>query len=281
MSRSRYLPILGHELHVTEWGDPSRPALVMWHGLARTGRDFDELAEALSSEWFLLCPDTIGRGLSSWSSAPEQEYLPEHYAELALGMLDEYGVKTAAWLGTSLGGLIGMKIASGDARERLDALIINDIAPEIPTEAIARILQYAADLPVFETVSEAEQWLRTVYAPFGPAEDLFWQRMAETSVTRMREGTLTLHYDPKMVDMLKAPAVALGSWEQYARIVTPTHVIRGASSDILPADLAQRMAQNGPLPEVTVIEDAGHAPSLTRREDARIVRKILKQLTGR
>lgn len=280
MSRSRFVAALGHEVHVTEWGDPSKPALVMWHGLARTGRDFDELALALSDRWFVLCPDTIGRGLSSWSRAPADEYLPEFYAALALALLDAYQIKTCAWLGTSLGGLIGMKIASGPNAARLNTLIINDIAPIVPSDAIARILQYATDLPLFETVTQAEQWLRTVYAPFGPAEDAFWQRMAETSVRRMRDGGLTLHYDPKMVQMLKAPAEALGGWDQYEKITTPTHVLRGRTSDILPEALAERMAQSGPRPNVTVFEEAGHAPSLSRSADARIVADILEQLSG-
>lgn len=279
MSKSSYVPVMGHELHVMEWGDPKNAPLVMWHGLARTGRDFDELAEALSDEWFVLCPDTIGRGLSTWSNAPLQEYNPNFYAILALGMLDAYAIRQTAWLGTSLGALVGMKIASGAAAARLSCLIINDIAPEIPQEAIDRILKYASELPVFATVLEAEAWLREVYAPFGPAGDAFWRRMAETSVSRLGDGRLTLHYDPNMVDMLKGPAATLGSWSQYERIATPTHIIRGASSDILPAQLAQRMMNSGPRPGETVFEDAGHAPSLSRPQDAKLVRDILKRLS--
>lgn len=281
MKRSVYIPVMGHVLHVTEWGNRAKPALIMWHGLARTGRDFDELAQELSDDWFVLCPDTIGRGLSTWSSSPAQEYTPSFYASLALGMLDAYNIQKAAWLGTSLGALVGMKIASGPAAERLTALIINDIAPEIPAPAVARILTYAADLPVFENVVEAEAWLRQVYAPFGPAAEEFWRRMTDTSVRRMGDGRLTLHYDPNMVDMLKAPAEALGSWTQYEGITTPTHVIRGASSDILPEALAERMSLSGPRPEITVFEDCGHAPSLSRPEDARLVRDILLGLTAR
>ena len=137
--RFTLVPVMDHEIHVTEWGDPSYPALVMWHGLARTGRDFDELASALSDRYFVLCPDTIGRGLSSWASDPEAEYSVEFYAGIAADLLDHYGIQRTAWLGTSLGGMIGMRLASGPHADRLTCLILNDIGPEVPSEAVQRI----------------------------------------------------------------------------------------------------------------------------------------------
>lgn len=278
MSRSRFVRVTGHEMHVREWGDARNPALVMWHGLARTGRDFDELARALSDTWFVLCPDTIGRGLSSWARDPALEYLPGYYGDMALGMLDAYGIATCDWLGTSLGGLIGMKLASGAQAARLSSLIINDIAPVLPQAALDRIFEYATQLPVFDTISETETWLRGVYAPFGPADDPYWARMAVSSVRRRGDGKLTLHYDPHMVDMLKAPSEALGSWEEYKRITTPCHVLRGAHSDLLTQALADQMSTCGPCPSVTLFKEAGHAPSLARPEDAELVRNILTGL---
>lgn len=278
--RSVYLPLLGHELHVMEWGDPGKPALVLWHGLARNGRDFDELARALSPDWFVLCPDTIGRGLSSWAAAPEQEYTLPHYARLARAMLDHYAIGQAVWLGTSMGGQIGMTLAGDVAPERVRALIINDIGPVLPTPALDRIVAYSADLPAFERVSEAESWLREVYLPFGPAEDPYWRRMTESSVRRRADGRLTLHYDPRIIPVLDAGRAGMELWPVYERITAPTHVIRGETSDLLTEEIADAMRVRGPKPEVTLYEGCGHAPSLTNPQDAAFVAGLLDRLTA-
>nr|WP_319249347.1 alpha/beta hydrolase [uncultured Celeribacter sp.] len=277
--RFSLVPVMDHEIHVTEWGDPAGRPLVMWHGLARTGRDFDELAAALSDDYFVICPDTIGRGLSSWSSNPEAEYSVEYYAGIAMDLMDHYGFAQADWFGTSLGGLIGMRLASGRQADRLSALVINDIGPEMPDEAIDRITTYVSDPPVFAKVSEAETWLRAVYRPFGPAPDAYWRRMARTSLRRRDDGTLSLHYDPKITTQFAASRQELTSWDRYMRIETPCHVIRGKSSDILPVEVFELMRQRGPRPGVTEF-DCGHAPCLARPEDARIVYDILQSLTG-
>lgn len=277
--RFSLIPVMDHEIHVTEWGDPAGRPLVMWHGLARNGRDFDELASALSDTYYVICPDTIGRGLSSWSSNPEAEYSVEYYAGIAMDLMDHYGFAQADWFGTSLGGLIGMRLASGRQADRLSALVINDIGPEIPAAAIERITTYVSDPPVFAKVSEAETWLRAVYRPFGPAPDAYWRRMARSSLRRRDEGTLALHYDPKITIQFTASRQELTSWDRYARITTPCHVIRGKSSDILPVEVCDLMRQRGPRPDVTEY-DCGHAPSLARPEDAALVRSILRTLSG-
>lgn len=275
-----FVPVMDHELHVTLWGDPANPALVMWHGLARTGRDFDELAAALSDRFFVLCPDTIGRGLSSWSSNPEAEYSIEYYSGIAADLLDHFEIDKAGWIGTSMGGLIGMRMASGPLAARLDFLIVNDIGPELPQEAVGRILEYAGTEPDFATLSEAEQWLRTVYAPFGPAPDAFWTRMARSSVRRGDNGHFTIHYDPRITVMFTASASELTTWDRFERISVPMHLIRGVTSDVLPADIAARLLAVGPCPSETVFDDCGHAPSLSRPEDAELIRGIIAQLAA-
>ncbi|EAQ02335.1 putative hydrolase [Pseudooceanicola batsensis HTCC2597] len=277
--RFSFVPVMDHEIHVTEWGDPTAEPLVMWHGLARTGRDFDEIAEALSDRYFVICPDTIGRGLSTWSQDPEGEYCVEVYAGIAVDLMDHYGMERAAWLGTSLGGLIGMRLASGPHADRLSCLLINDIGPEVPQEAIDRIVTYVTDQPVFARVREAETWLRAVYRPFGPADDAFWRRMARTSVRRLPDGGLTLHYDPQITVQFTASADELTSWDRYARIALPCHVLRGHDSDILPAGIADRMASSGPAPGVTEF-DCGHAPNISRPQDIALVRGILADMLG-
>ncbi|MCR8827920.1 alpha/beta fold hydrolase [Pseudosulfitobacter koreensis] len=276
--RFSLVPVMDHEIHVTEWGDPSSKPLVMWHGLARTGRDFDELAQALSDSYFVICPDTIGRGLSSWSQNPEAEYSVEYYCGIATDLMDHYGFERVAWLGTSLGGLIGMRLASGPHADRLRCLLINDIGPEIPEPAIERILTYVSDPPVFDHLSEVETWLRAAYRPFGTAPDAYWRRMARTSVRRRDDGQLTLHYDPRITIQFTASREELTSWDRYARIMTPCHVFRGETSDILPADVLDLMRQRGPRPKATEFA-CGHAPSLTNAADAAEVRRVLKSLS--
>lgn len=250
----------------------------MWHGLARTGRDFDELAAALSDRFHVLCPDTIGRGLSSWSHNPEAEYSVEYYSGIAADLLDHYGIDRAGWIGTSMGGLIGMRMASGPLAERLKWLIVNDIAPEIPQEAIDRILEYAGNEVRFATLAQAETWLRRVYAPFGPASDAFWLRMARTSVRRLPDGGLTTHFDPRITVMFTASRCELTSWDRFDRITLPVHVLWGESSDILPRAFVERMQATGPKPGVTAFPDCGHAPTLSRPRDHEKIRAIIETL---
>ncbi len=177
-----------------------------------------------------------------------------------------------------MGGLIGMRMASGPLADRLAWLIVNDIGPEIPKEAIDRILEYADSAPDFATLSAAEAWFRAAYAPFGPADDAFWQRMTRTSVRRRADGRFTTHYDPAITVQFTASPEDLTSWDRYERITLPMHVLRGASSDILPAATARLMASSGPRPEITLFPDCGHAPSLSRPEDITRIRLIVGDL---
>lgn len=277
--RFSFVPVMDHEVHVTEWGDPSGRPLVMWHGLARTGRDFDEIAQALSDAYFVICPDTIGRGLSSWSQNPEAEYSIEYYAGIAADLLDHYSCGRTAWLGTSLGGLIGMRLASGPHADRLSCLIVNDIGPEIPDAAIRRIVGYAGDPPVFARARDAETWLRAVYLSFGAAGDAYWRRMARTSLRRLDDGRLTLHYDPQIVVQFSASRYELTSWDRFEQIAVPCHVLRGRTSDILTASILEAMQGRGPRPGVSEF-DCGHAPSLSNAADIARVRSVLDALTG-
>ena len=274
--RFSFVPLAGHELHVTEWGDPKNKPLVLWHGLARTGRDFDELAAGLSDAYFVLCPDTIGRGLSSWSAEPKADYNIDSYCNIALNLMDHYGIERTDWLGTSMGGLIGMRMASGSRSGRISRLIINDIGPEIPQSAIDRILAYAGTPPDFKTLAEAESWLRAAYAPFGPAGDDFWKRMARSSVRRIEGGGFTVHYDPKITIQFTASPGELNTWERFERIAIPLHLVRGARSDIVPQVIADRMVSLRPGLKMTIIEECGHAPTLSRMKDIELVRNILQ-----
>ena len=200
---SRYTTCAGHEIHYTEWGSQHSRTVIAWHGLARTGRDMDELADHLSSRYRVICPDTLGRGLSQWSRDPSNEYQLSFYARLAADLFDSLGIDNAHWIGTSMGGAIGTVCAGGllqpQLKGRIRSLVLNDNAPRLAEAAVARIRAYAGNPPAFDSMAELETFFRTVYKPYGWLSDAQWRRLTETSTRRLPDGRVTPHYDPAMV----------------------------------------------------------------------------------
>lgn len=190
-------------------------------------------------------------------------------------LLDHYGIDRAAWLGTSMGGQIGIHMASGKDAGRIGCLIVNDIGPEVPAVALERILSYVGTLPHFTSYAQAESWLRSAYAPFGPAGDAYWTRMTRTSLRRRSDGRLTLHYDPAILRQFTDSPQEMTAWDRWARITVPTHVFGGAQSDLMTPGILDRMRHSGPKPAVTLLEDCGHAPSLSRPQDIAAFRDVL------
>ena len=261
--RSLHVPVAGHEIHVNEWGDPQAPTLVMWHGLARTGRDFDTAARFFAPRYRVICPDTIGRGLSSWSTDPDTDYTVPVYCALALGLLDALGVQHCAWVGTSMGGLIGMAVAASEmGRARIDKLVVNDIGPVLNADAIMRIKAYVSMVPEFASVSEFEKLLRLVYAPFGELTDAEWRLMADTSVRRRDNGKFSSHYDPAVMRVFCDQFDGSDAWPVWDAITCPTLVLRGEQSDLISAETAQEMTRRGPKPRLITVPGCGHAPFL-------------------
>ena len=173
---SNYITCAGRELHYTEWGAGNAETVIAWHGLARTGRDMDDIAAHLARRYRVICPDTIGRGLSEWSPAPEREYCLAFYDQLALGLLDGLGLDRVHWLGTSMGGAIGMHAAAGALRGRIRRLVVNDSGPEVAAAAIERIRSYAGSPAAFATVTDREAYFRSVYQPSGAMSAAHWRR---------------------------------------------------------------------------------------------------------
>ena len=273
--RSTYVAADGFEIHVTEWGDRTNPALVMWHGLARTGRDFDEAAAALSDGYFVVCPDTLGRGLSSWARDFTKDYSYASFGRIALDVLDHYGIGSLRWVGTSMGGLIGVTLAAGPLKGRITHLVVNDIGPDIPEAGTGRIAAYVGSPPVYDTVGELEAWLRTNYAPFGDNTDAFWRRMADTSARRTDDGRITVHYDPAIVSQFTHHKSDLDVWDAYDAIEAKTLLIRGEASDVLPAGVAAEMVRRGPRPRLVTMPGCGHAPTLASAEEIALLRDFL------
>lgn len=272
---SHYLRCCEREIHYMAWGKKNAPPLILWHGLARTGRDFDDLAAALASEYRIVCPDTIGRGLSQWSPDPDAEYCLAFYAQIARELVDQLGIARMRWVGTSMGGAIGMAAAATTLAGRLSHLVLNDIGPALETVAVERIKSYAGKPPAFDTVSELETYLRTVYKPYGWQSDVQWRRMTETSMRRLPNGQVTTHYDPAMVRQFFVHPHDYEQWDAYETLDMPTLVLRGEHSDLLTAATAEEMTRRGPRAQLVEIAECGHAPCLNVPHQIEVVRAFL------
>jgi pimeloyl-ACP methyl ester carboxylesterase len=272
---SHYIRCAGRELHYTDWGPAvgsgTRGTVIAWHGLARTGRDMDELAAHLSARgWRVVCPDTIGRGLSQWSPDPKHEYCLAFYARLAAELLRQLEVEQAHWVGTSMGGAIGMVGASGlfepDLARRIQSLVLNDTAPQIQSSAVERIKSYAGSPPAFDTVTELEGFFRQVYKPYGALTDAQWRRLTETSTRRLPDGRVTPHYDPAMVQQFTNYPDDYLIWPHYDALQVPVLCLRGIDSDLVSRETTAAMLMRGPgaLGRTRIVEvpGCGHAPAL-------------------
>jgi pimeloyl-ACP methyl ester carboxylesterase len=276
MPASRYIDCVGRELHFLDWGDPHAPVLVAWHGLARTGRDMDDIAAHLAGRgWRVLCPDTLGRGLSQWSPDPAKEYCLDFYVRQAAALLAALGIEDCHWLGTSMGGAIGILAAATSLRGRIERLVLNDIGPSVAPAAVERIRSYAGAPPAFATVGELEQYFRTIYAPFGWLSDEQWRRLTETSVRRLPDGRVTTHYDPAMVQQFVTRPLDYERWAEWDSLDLPVLCLRGERSDLLLRDVAEQMRQRGPRALVVEITGCGHAPALNTSEQFALVERFL------
>ena len=223
---SNYLKCEGRELHYTEWGAQHTETVIAWHGLARTGRDMDDVAEHLSQRYRVICPDTIGRGLSQWSPEPEREYCLAFYVKLAEALVNQLGIERMHWLGTSMGGAIGLLASATALRGRVRRLVLNDSGPQVADAALARIRGYAGNPAAFATVTELEQYFRTVYRPYGAMNDAQWRRLTETSTRRLPDGRVTPHYDPAMVRQFVAHPGDYDQWAAWDSLDIPVLVLR-------------------------------------------------------
>ncbi len=274
--RSRYARCAGRELHFMDWGDEHNPEVVIaWHGLARTGRDMDELAAHLAPRFRVICPDTIGRGLSQWSPQPEAEYCLDFYVETAVELLDQLGIERCLWVGTSMGGAIGLVAAAGRLQERIQRLVLNDVGPELEPAALARIRDYAGQPPAFARMAELEAYFREVYRPYGWLSDAQWRRLSETSARRLPDGRWTPHYDPAVVGQFVHHPEDYRRWAEWERLSLPVLVLRGAESDLLSSATFEAMRTRGPRAVGVTVPGCGHAPALNTPEQLGLVERFL------
>ena len=248
------------QLAWTEWGPADGAPVVCVHGLTRNGRDFDVLAGALGARGRrVLCPDLPGRGASDWLAQPAL-YVPPSYVQ-ALSHLIARLDGPVDYVGTSLGGICGMLVAAAQGQP-LRRFVLNDIGSSVPGEAIARIAAYVRTPLSFDTLPALEAHLREVHAPFGPLTDAEWRHMAATSHRVLPDGRFGMHYDPAIaVPFLAGETGTVDLGPVWDRVAIPVLLMRGAESDVLPAEVARAMAAR---PNVTFWElpGIGHAPAL-------------------
>ncbi|HVY97981.1 MAG TPA: alpha/beta hydrolase [Dongiaceae bacterium] len=266
-----------HRIAYADWGEPAAARVVLCcHGLTRNGRDFDALARRLAEEpnTRVICPDVAGRGRSDWLKDPAEYGYPLYIADMA-ALIASLGVKQVDWIGTSMGGLIGMFLAAApDTPVR--SLIMNDVGPVLPRAALERIAGYVGRDERFGSLGALEAHLRQVHAPFGPLSAAQWAHLAEHGHRRRADGSYGLAYDPAIGVNLRQ---AVQDWDfreaAWDKIAAPALVLRGALSDLLSAEVAAEMTSRGPKAELATFEGIGHAPALMAEDQIETVRRWL------
>lgn len=264
-----------HHMAYTEWGEADNPhVLICVHGLTRNGRDFDVLAQILSRDYRVICPDVAGRGQSDWLG-DKAAYIVPIYVQHMVMLIARLGVARVDWVGTSMGGLIGMGLAAL-AHSPIRRLVLNDVGPLINAQAICRIGEYVGRAPRFESIEAAEAYVRGVSAGFGSLSDAQWRHLTVHSLRQDGDGW-RMGYDPAIGDTMRSTLgnASVNLWPVYEQIHCPTLVLRGAESDLLSAATVAEMTRRGPCAESAEIAAVGHAPMLMDPAQIAIVRDFL------
>ena len=266
-AQDREFPFLGPEgfmpIRYREWGRADNPRVVICvHGLSRNRLDFDELGEALAGQYRVLAPDMPGRGDSGWLQDKEA-YTQTLYRQVCAALIALTGVPRVLWVGTSMGGLIGMSLAA-EPRSPLAALILNDIGPHVPAAGRRDNQASFGTDPRFADFNAAVDWHKTNRAAFGPLSEDGWRQMTEASVRRLPDGSFGLHYDPGLaVNSKREPVQSTENWDVWGRVRCPVLTIWGTESKLLLSEDLQRMQSEGPGTEVLPVEGVGHAPAIS------------------
>ena len=268
-----------HRMAYWEWGDPAnRRVLVCVHGLSRQGRDFDTLARALCDVYRVVCPDVVGRGCSDFLSDPTGYQIPAYVADMVT-LLARLDASTVHWVGTSMGGLIGMGLASLPPSP-IGRLVLNDVGPAIEPTAIARIGTYLGAPIEWDSLDEAADYLLGISKGFGPHSREEWLALTRPMLKPSGNG-FKQHYDPAIAVPFKAVTpeqAAAGQamlWRSYDAIRCPTLLLRGAESDLLTRETARAMTERGPHAALHEFSGVGHAPTLVSDAQTAVVWEFL------
>ncbi|MGQ0545461.1 MAG: alpha/beta fold hydrolase [Betaproteobacteria bacterium] len=265
-----------HRIAYLEWGDArNRDVLICVHGLTRSGRDFDALARELAGQFRVVCPDLAGRGNSDRLADPALYAVPQYLADMVT-LIARLDVEAVSWLGTSLGGLVGMALAAQPGNP-VAKLVLNDSGPVVSRASLERIGAYLGKEMQFRTLEDAERHIRTVSAPIRPHSDAEWRFLTETWLRQDPDGTWRAHYDPRIVENYRKsmPEEDLELWPLYDAVRCPTLVLRGEHSDLLGRDTTRAMSERGPKAKIVEVHGVGHAPTLLHPDQIAIVKDFL------
>lgn len=277
-------PVGLHKMAYKEWGDPQNPkVLVCVHGLTRVSDDFDNLARELCATYRVVCPDVVGRGRSEWLRNPQLYRVPQYVSDmvtLLARVLANTGEEKVDWLGTSMGGLIGIALASLPGSP-VRKLVLNDISPTLDPVAIKRIGDYVGQDVRFKTFDEAAKFIRDISATFGPHTEDEWNKLAADVLRQDKDGMWIRHYDLGLAipvktstpESIKADEAIL--WGAYDAIQCPTLLVRGAQSDLLSPQTAQAMTERGPKARLVELAGVGHAPTFVHADQIAIAKDFL------
>jgi pimeloyl-ACP methyl ester carboxylesterase len=282
-----------HRMAYVSWGEVTASHVVVCvHGLTRQGRDFDRLAQAMVASAKdsglppvrVICPDVVGRGQSDWLKDPMGYQFPQYASDMAVllqTLNSQHPIERLDWVGTSMGGVIGMLLAAQDLPVPIRHLVLNDIGPPVSWPSIQNMQTYVGEVGHFASVQEAADALWEISKSFGPHTAAEWLALSQHMVKRLDDGAFSLHYDPQLRLPIRAvteEAAKAGEatlWQVYDAIRCKTLLIHGAASELLSSAAVQEMTQRGPRVQVATIEGAGHAPTLTHDDQIDIVLAFL------
>jgi pimeloyl-ACP methyl ester carboxylesterase len=265
-----------HRVAYAEWGKASaQPPVICVHGLTRNGRDFDYLARVLEGDGRqVFCPDIVGRGKSDWFANPADYNYAQYLTDMT-ALIARTGAESVDWVGTSMGGLIGMLLAA-EANAPIRRLVINDAGPFVPLVALKRIGAYVGQSPVFDDLEAVEKHMREIYAPFGDLSDENWRHLARFGARTVPNNKLSLAWDPAIAQPILVVDRDVDLWSAYDRIRCPVLLLHGLHSDILPTPIAREMTQRGPRAELVEFPKIGHAPALMDPKQIAIIAEFLR-----
>ena len=269
-----------HSMAYKEWGDPRNPnILVCVHGVTRISDDFDLLARALADTYRVICPDVVGRGRSGRLANPQNYQVPQYVSDMVT-LLARADAETVDWFGTSMGGLIGVGLASLPGNP-IRKLILNDIGPALNPAALKRIGDYIGEAVNFGTFEEGVAYIKSISATFGPHTDEEWKKLASDVLRQDKDGRWIRHYDLGLAVPFKAATpestkqAEVMLWHAYDAIKCPTLLVRGEFSDLLTREVAQAMTQRGPHATLVEIAGVGHAPTFMHSDQIAIAQNFL------
>ncbi|MBP6057065.1 MAG: alpha/beta hydrolase [Nitrosomonas sp.] len=272
-----------HYIAYTDWGNPQNPHIVICvHGLTRNCRDFDYLAHTLQSDCRVISVDIVGRGQSDWlEQAHDYDYYPLYLSD-AMSLITHIQAQyqtsiTLDWVGISLGGLIGMILATQpNMPVPINKLVLSDIGPLIPATALKRIADYVGKDIRFNSFEEFKQYMKVISASFGPLTEDQWHHMAIHSAREYEDGSYGFRYDPKISISFKEREITdIDLWQQWDQLAIPTLVLRGTESDVLSIETAAKMQVRGAKAKVVELPGIGHPPMIMDDHQIKIVRDFI------